>query len=60
MAQQPQLALSNDPNQNIWSYYKVLWINPIGLDDHLVVILEISLIDKSIIMNMYNIYNLPI
>ena len=35
-----------------------LHINSIGLDDHL--ILQVPLVDKSLIMNVYIVYNLPI
>ena len=29
-------------------------------DDHLVVILQLPIVDKSLIMNIYKVYNLPI
>ena len=32
MAQHSCLALPHDPNQDIWSYYKLLLINPIVFD----------------------------
>ena len=60
MAQYTWLALLNDPNQDIWSYYELLWINPIVFDDFLVSILQVPLVDKSLIMNVYKGYNLLI
>ena len=35
----PQLALPGCPDQNMWSYCGLLWINPIVFDDHLAIIL---------------------
>ena len=46
MAQHPWLPLPNDPNQDMWSYYELLWINPMVLDDDLVNILKVPLVDK--------------
>ena len=60
MAQCPQLALLNYSNQDIWSYYELLQINPVVSEDHLVIILQAHLVDMSLIMNMYKDYNLPI
>ena len=56
MAQNPKLAFPNGPNQDIWSYYKLLWIHLIVFHDHLVVILQVPLV----IMNVYKVYNLPV
>ena len=50
----------NDPNQDIWSYCELLHINPIVFDDHLVITLQVLLVDKFLIMNVYKIYNLLI
>ena len=44
----------------LWSYYDLLQINPIVFDAHLVVILQTPLINKSLIMNVHEVYNLPI
>ena len=60
MAQHPQLALPNDLNKDIWSYYKLLWTNPIVFGDHLAVILQVPLFDKLLVINLYTPYNLPI
>ena len=40
MAQHSWLTLPNDPNQDIWNYYKLLWIIPIIFYDHLVIFLQ--------------------
>ena len=58
MAQHPQSALPSDPNQYIWRYYELFQINPIVFDDHLFI--QVPLVDKSLIMNVYKVYNLPI
>ena len=52
MAQDPQMALPNGPQQDIWTCYELLQINLIVLDDHLVGILQLPLVDKSHIMNV--------
>ena len=39
--QHPQLESPNDPDKDIWSYHKLLWINTIVFDDHLVVVLQV-------------------
>ena len=44
IAQYPGLALVK---QDIWSYYKLLQINPVFLDDHLVIIAQVPLVDKT-------------
>ena len=58
MAYHPQLALPNDPNKDIWSYFELLQIHPVVFDDYLVIILQVPLVDKSLIMNVYRVYNL--
>ena len=47
------MALPNDPNQDMWSYYELLNIKLVVFDDHLVVIWQVPLVDKSFIMNVY-------
>ena len=44
----PFLALPNDPERDIRYYCKLLWISPILFEDHLVAILQVSLVDKSL------------
>ena len=45
---QPQFALSDDPNGNIWAYYPIIWVSPIVAEGFLIVILSIPLIDESL------------
>ena len=54
-----QLVLSEDPTQNIWTYYNIIKVTPIVMEDYLMVILMISLIDSSLDVNLYKVYNLP-
>ena len=53
------LMLSEDPTQNIWTYYNIIKVTPIVMDDYLMVILTIPLIDSSLGVNLYKVYNLP-
>ena len=54
-----QLMLSEDPTQNIWTYYNIIKVTPIVMHDYLMVILTIPLIDSSLDVNLYKVYNLP-
>ena len=54
-----RLTLSEDPSQNIWTYYNIIKITTIVMDNYLMVILTISLIDSSLNMNLYKVHNLP-
>ena len=54
-----RLWLSEDPKTNIWAYYGNVKLTPIVLHDYLMLILTVSLIDQSLQMNLYNVYNLP-
>ena len=60
MAQHPLLALPCHPKKDVWNYYELLFINPIVIDDHLVIILQVPLFNKSLIMNVYKACSLPI
>ena len=42
----PHLELPEDPNKNIWTYYSIMRISPIVMDDLLLIILTITLIDQ--------------
>ena len=53
------LMLSEDPTQNIWTYYNIIKVTPIVMDDYLMVILTIPLIDSSLDVNLYKVHNLP-
>ena len=59
MKRNPRLQLPEDPNINIWNYYPIMNITPIGMDDFLLIILTIPLTDQSLEMNLYKTYNLP-
>ena len=54
MAQHPPLASPSDPDKDIWSYLELLQVSPFAFDDHLVVILQVPLLEKSLIMNLYS------
>ena len=60
MAQHPHLTLPNDPYKDIWSYYELLQVSPIVFNDHIVVILEVPVVDKYVVINDYKTYNFPI
>ena len=54
-----RLRLSEDPKTNIWAYYGNVKLTPIVVQDYLMLILTVSLIDQSLQMNLYKVYNLP-
>ena len=54
-----RLKLCEDPEVNIWSYYGTIKLTPIVLEDCLMLILTIPLVDQSLNMNLYKVYNLP-
>ena len=54
-----RLALNEDPSQNIWTYYNIIKVTPIVLNDYLMVILTIPLIDSSLDVNLYKVHNHP-
>ena len=47
----PWLALPDDPNDNIWAYYPIMWVSQI--------VMEGFLIEKSLQIDLYKVYNLP-
>ena len=51
--------LCEDPESNIWSYYSTVKLTPIVLQDYLMLILTVPLVDQSLQMNLYRVYNLP-
>ena len=55
-----RLRLCEDPETNIWSYYDTVKLTPIVLQDYLMFILTVPLVDQSLQMNLYKVYNLPI
>ena len=54
-----RLKLCENPDTNIWSYYGTIKLTPIVLQDYLMLILTVPLIDQSLHMNLYKVYNLP-
>ena len=54
-----RLALSEDPSENIWTYYNIIKVTQIVIDDFPMVILTIPLIDSSLNVNLYCNHNLP-
>ena len=54
-----RLKLCEDPETNIWSYYRMVKLTPIVLDDYLMLILTVPLIDQSLHMDLYKVHNLP-
>ena len=54
------LKLCEDPDTNIWSYYRMIKLTPIVLEDYLMLILSVPLVDQSMHMNLYKVHNLPI
>ena len=59
MKQNPRLELPYDPDEDIWSYYSIMRVSPIILDDFLLVILTVPLVDQSLQMDVYKVHNLP-
>ena len=54
-----RLKLCEDPNTNIWSYYGMIKLTPIVLQDYLMLILTVPLVDQTLYMNLYKVHNLP-
>ena len=54
-----RLKLCGDPKTNIWSYYGMVKLTPIVLDDYLMLILTFPLVDQSPHMNLYKVHKLP-
>ena len=54
-----QSMLSEDTTQNIWTYYNIIKVTPIVMDNYIMVILMTPLIDSSLDVNLYKVYNLP-
>ena len=50
----------DDVNRNILEFYENLRVTQIVMGDFLMVIFTIPLVDKSLQMNLYNVYNLPL
>ena len=48
-----RLRLLEDPNTNIWNYYTIMKINPVVMNNFLLIILTIPLTDQSLEMDLY-------
>ena len=59
MRTNPRLKLPEDPEENIWAYYPIMKVTPIVVQKALVLELSIPLIDQSLEMDIYKVYNLP-
>ena len=60
MGPNPHLRLPYDPDtRDIWKYYKVIKITPIVIDKLLVILLTIPILDNTLELNIYPLYNLP-
>ena len=54
-----RLKLCEDPETNIWSYYRMVKLTPTVLNDYLMLILTLPLVDQSLHMDLYKVHNLP-
>ena len=54
-----RLKSCEDPETNIWLYYGTVKLTPIVLQDYLMLILTVPLVDQSLHLNLYKVYNLP-
>ena len=59
MKSNARLRLSEDPKTHIWAYNGNVKLTPIVLQDYLMLILNVPLIDQSLQMDLYKVYNLP-
>ena len=53
-----RLKLCEDPETNIWSYYRTVKLTPIVLQDYLILFLAVLLVGQSLQMNLYKVHNL--
>ena len=54
-----RLKLCENSDSNIWSYYGTIKLTPILLEDCLMLILMVPLVNQSLQLNLYRVYNLP-
>ena len=54
-----RLRLPEDLTKNIWSYYSLMRVTPVVMENFLAIILTVPLIDISLQMNVYRVHNLP-
>ena len=53
MRQNPRLQLPYDPDVDIWSYYSIMRVSPVILDDFLLITLTVPLVDQLLQMDIY-------
>ena len=58
MKQNPRLEQPYHPDRDIWSYYSIMRVSPIIMDDFLLIILTVPLMDKSLQMDLHRVHNL--
>lgn len=54
-----RLKLPYDPEEDIWFYYEVAKVTPLLLDEMLLIMIDIPLVDTTLTMEVFQIYNLP-
>ena len=59
MKQNPRLELPYHPDKDIWSYYSIMRVSPVIMDDFLLIILTVPLMDKFLQMDLFRVHNLP-
>ena len=60
MRTNPRLRLPYDPRAGgIWKYYSVIKVTPIVMDRMLVILMTIPVLDKTLELNIYQVYNPP-
>ena len=59
MKRNPRLRLPEDPDKNIWTYYTIMRVTPVIMENFLVIILTLPILDTSLQMNVYKVHNLP-
>ena len=59
MKRNPRLRLPENPVENIWSYYSLMRVTPVVMENFLAIILTVPLVDISLQMNVYKVHNLP-
>ena len=56
----PRLTSPYDPEtKDIWGYYGVIKVVPLVVDKVLIVLMTITILDKSLELNVHRVYNLP-
>ena len=56
----PTISLPEDPNRNIWHYYRFLTVSYMPHEDKIIFLVKIPLIDNDAVLDLYKVYNLPV